>query len=100
MESFVKIILQPKKERSLKLFHPWVFSGAIAKEEGNAAEGDIVEIFTHEGEYIATGHFHNGSIKVRIFSFEKTEADENFWINKLQKLLRPRGGNSKIIFKS
>ena len=83
MEEFVKIILHPKKERSLKLFHPWVFSGAVAKTDGNPSEGDIVEIFTHEGEYIATGHFHNGSIKVRIFSFERTDAGEDFWLNKL-----------------
>ncbi len=83
MEEFVKIILHPKKERSLKLFHPWVFSGAVAKTDGNPSEGDIVEIFTHEDEYIATGHFHNGSIKVRIFSFERTDAGEDFWLNKL-----------------
>ena len=25
------IILKPKKEESVKRFHPWVFSGAIAK---------------------------------------------------------------------
>ena len=90
MEKFAKIILHPKKERSLKLFHPWVFSGAVAKADGNSSEGDIVEIFTHEGEYLATGHFHNGSIKVRIFSFEKTDADENFWLNKLQDAYRLR----------
>ena len=85
MEKFAKIILHSKKERSLKLFHPWVFSGAVAKEEGKPLEGDIVEIFTHDGDYIATGHFHNGSIKVRIFSFIRTDADENFWINRLME---------------
>ena len=83
MEKFAKIILHPKKERSIKLFHPWLFSGAVAKTDGNPSEGDIVEIFTNDGQYLATGHFHNGSIKVRIFSFEKTDADEDFWFNKL-----------------
>ena len=90
MEKFAKIILHPKKERSIKLFHPWLFSGAVAKTDGNPSEGDIVEIFTDDGEYLATGHFHNGSIKVRIFSFEKTEAGEDFWFNKLTDAYRLR----------
>lgn len=82
--AFSRIILNPKKERSLKLYHPWVFSGAVGKAEGNPAEGEIVEVFTHDEQYLATGHFHNGSIKVRIFSFEQTDAAESFWIKKLE----------------
>ncbi len=85
MKSPVKIILHPKKERSLLLFHPWVFSGAIAKTEGNPAEGETVEVFTHDGRYLATGHFHNGSIKVRVISFEQRNIDEDFWLEKLRK---------------
>lgn len=84
MSSYIKVILNPKKERSLLLFHPWVFSGAIAKTEGQPAEGDIVEVFTHDGKYLATGHFHNGSIKVRIISFEQRTIDNNFWLEKLK----------------
>lgn len=84
MKSFAKIILHPKKERSLRLFHPWVFSGAVAKTEGDPQEGDMVEVYSSDGQYLATGHFHEGSIKVRVFSFEKTEGDEDFWANKLR----------------
>ena len=83
MKKFAKIALLPKKERSLKLRHPWIFSGAIAKVEDNPAEGDVVEVFSSEDEYLATGHFHNGSIKVRIISFERTDADAEFWFDKL-----------------
>jgi 23S rRNA (cytosine1962-C5)-methyltransferase len=83
MKQFPKVILHAGKERSLKLFHPWVFSGAIATVEDNPAEGDIVEVFTAKGEYLATGHFHNGSIKVRLFSFTRTDAGESFWNDKL-----------------
>lgn len=85
MKKYVKVILQPKKDRSLRLYHPWVFSGAIAKVEGEPAEGEIVEIFSHEKEYMATGHFHSGSIKVRIFSFIQTDCGEEFWFSKFKK---------------
>ena len=85
MKKIAKIILHPKKERSLKLFHPWVFSGAINKIEDDPSEGDIVEVYSDGGEYLATGHFHNGSIKVRLFSFIQTNVDLDFWQQKFNE---------------
>ena len=41
-----KVYLKPGKEESLKRFHPWVFSGAIARIEGKPEEGEIVEVGT------------------------------------------------------
>ncbi len=94
MIDFPHVVLQPAKDRSVRLFHPWIFSGAIKSIEGNVEEGDIVEVYTHDGKYMATGHFHEGSIKVRIFSFEKTDFKFDFWKNKLQRavLLRKQLG--------
>ncbi len=80
-----KITLKPKKDASLRRFHPWVFSGAIAKTEGAIADGEVVEIHDASGNYLATGHYQNGSICVRIFSFAKTAADEIFWVQKLRE---------------
>ena len=80
-----KVYLKPGKEESLKRFHPWVFSGAIARFDGEPEEGDVVEIFTAKKEFIAKGHFQIGSIAVRVLSFNENEAiDEAFWKNKLQ----------------
>ena len=80
-----KVYLKPGKEESLKRFHPWVFSGAIARFDGEPEEGDVVEIFTAKKEFIAKGHFQIGSIAVRVLSFNGNEAiDEAFWKNKLQ----------------
>ncbi|MFT4973546.1 MAG: 23S rRNA (cytosine1962-C5)-methyltransferase, partial [Saprospiraceae bacterium] len=82
---FPKIILHPKRDVAVRRFHPWVFSGAIKKFEGLAKDGDVVEVFDIKGDYLATGHYHKGSIMVRIFSFEQTDGDLAFWKNKLQK---------------
>jgi len=87
---FIKIILKPKKKESLKRFHPWVFSGAIQKIVGNPNEGDIVDVYTCNNEYLATGHYQIGSIAVRVFSFEKGNADYNFWKGKIEKAYRLR----------
>jgi len=64
--------------------HPWIFSGAIKKIDGSPREGDVVEIFSHEKEYLATGHYQIGSIAVRIFSFQQLIPDSEFWKGKIQ----------------
>ncbi|MBO5988785.1 MAG: class I SAM-dependent rRNA methyltransferase [Paludibacteraceae bacterium] len=87
---FAKVILKPKKEESLQRFHPWVFSGAIQKIAGSPKEGDIVDVYTCNGEYCATGHYQIGSIAVRIFTFEKTEPGKSFWTEKLRQAYEMR----------
>ena len=78
------IILKPKKEESLQRFHPWVFSGAIQKIEGNPNEGDLVEVLDSQRNFLAIGHYQIGSIAVRVVSFEKVPVDTGFWTSKIQ----------------
>ena len=79
-----KVYLKSGKEESLKRFHPWVFSGAIAHFDGEPEEGEVVEIYTSKKEFIAKGHFQIGSIAVRVLSFHQDEAiDSDFWKRKL-----------------
>lgn len=85
-----KIFLKKGKDESLRRFHPWIFSGAIRNIEGNVEEGDIVEVYTHENEYIATGHYQIGSIAVRVLTFEKTVIDKTFYRDRLQTAYRVR----------
>lgn len=73
-----KIILKKGKESSLLRFHPWVFSGAVAKIDGDVQEGDVVEVYTAQGEFIAVGHYQIGSIAVRVLSFEHRVIDKAF----------------------
>lgn len=66
-----KVYLKPGKEDSLKRFHPWIFSGAIARFDGEPDEGEVVEVYTSKKEFIAEGHFQIGSIAVRVLSFRQ-----------------------------
>jgi 23S rRNA (cytosine1962-C5)-methyltransferase len=90
MENNCKIILKKGKEQSVKRLHPWIFSGAIRKISGTPSEGDVVDVFSDQEEYLATGHFQVGSISVRIFSFYQVEPDLAFWNAKIEKAYRLR----------
>ena len=79
MTERAKIVLKSGKDQSLRRFHPWVFSGAIKKIYGNAREGEMVDLYDNKDEYLATGHYQEGSIAVRVLSFEPFEADQDFW---------------------
>ncbi len=83
MKSFPKVILKTGKEKSVLRYHPWIFSGAIKSIESNLTEGDIVEVFTENNEYLATGHYQIGTITVRVFSFTRIEPDKKYWKTKL-----------------
>lgn len=77
------IQLRRGKTESLRRFHPWIFSGAIARTEGNIEEGEIVRVVDEQGQFLALGHFQIGSIAVRVLSFTDRAIDENFWMERI-----------------
>ena len=85
--TYKKLYLKPGKEESLKRFHPWVFSGAIARVEGEPEEGEIVDVYTSKKEFIACGHFQIGSIAVRVLTFRQEEIGHDFWKRRLEVAL-------------
>lgn len=81
--NYKKIHLKPKKEESLRRFHPWIFSGAVAKKDNDITEGEVVKVYTSNGDFIATGHYQIGSIEVRVLSFQDVDIDITFWKERL-----------------
>lgn len=87
----IKVILKKGREESLKRFHPWVFSGAIAQIVGNPQEGDVVGVFAHDGSFLAYGHYQIGSIAVRVLSFSGEDVmGPGFWIKMISRALKVR----------
>ena len=78
-----EIYLRRGKEESLLRRHPWIFSGAIerVKSDGELREGEVVDVFTHSGDFIARGHYQIGSIAVRVLTFEQEEQIDQSWWN-------------------
>ncbi len=87
---YKKIQLRRGKEESLKRFHPWVFSGAIQRMDDGIQEGELVRVVTNEGDFIAVGHYQQGSIAVRVLTFSDVEVDRAFWYSRLQSALQMR----------
>ena len=85
--TYKKVYLKAGKEESLKRFHPWVFSGAIARIEGEPEEGEFVDVYTSKKEFIACGHFQIGSIAVRVLTFRQEEINRDFWKRRLEVAL-------------
>ena len=85
-----KIILKPRREESLLRYHPWVFSGAIAQMVGHPAEGDLVGVYSSDGQFLAWGHYQIGSIAVRVLSFDEDPTRADFWTLMLRRALQLR----------
>ena len=84
-----QIILHKRKEESVLRFHPWVFSGAIAKiivgkNESEPAEGELVEVVSSEGKTLGYGHWQVGSIAVRILQFGAEPIEPTFWQQRIR----------------
>ena len=88
--AYKKIILKRGKEESLQRFHPWVFSGAIAHIDNGIEEGDIVDVYSNDGNFIAVGLYQIGSIAVRVLDFAQRTIDKAFFAERLQKALELR----------
>lgn len=88
--SITTLFLRRGKSESLKRFHPWVFSGAIAGANGKLNEGDIVRIVSNENELMGYGHYQIGSIAVRMLTFKEEKIDHAFWVTRLSEALRLR----------
>ena len=84
------IQLKRGKDESLLRFHPWVFSGAIQHVDDDIEEGDIVRVVTAGGDFIAVGHYQQGSIAVRVLSFRDVSIDDSFWAARLLSALQMR----------
>jgi len=80
-----EIFLKPRKEQSIERKHPWVFSGAIKRIEGFAENGDIVTVKANKGRFLARGIYSEGSISVRILTFEDQEINSTFLFTQLKK---------------
>ena len=87
---YKQIQLKRGKDESLKRFHPWVFSGAILRADDGIEEGELVRVVTEKGDFIAVGHYQQGSIAVRVLTFSDVAVDDEFWKSRLSSALQMR----------
>jgi 23S rRNA (cytosine1962-C5)-methyltransferase len=75
-----RIILKKGKEKPLLRGHPWVFSGAIERVEGDISPGDGGEVYSAEGQFLGIGHFNpHSQIILRLLTQKKEELGYHFF---------------------
>ncbi|MCC8035998.1 MAG: class I SAM-dependent rRNA methyltransferase [Rikenellaceae bacterium] len=79
---YPKLYLKRNKEESLLRRHPWVFSGALARADGQLEEGTIADVCDSGGKFLARGHCQIGSIAVRVLTFRDEPIDRAWWIKR------------------
>lgn len=86
--------LKAGRERSLALRHPWIFSGAIEKVEGNPAPGATVDVVDAAGAFAARAAWSPISqIQARVWSFEPdTAIDAAFFTRSIARAAAARAG--------
>lgn len=86
-----EVVLRRGRDESVRRFHPWVFSGAVQHIDEAVREGEVVKVLSHDGCFLAYGHYQVGSISVRILSFDENLLPEgDFWFLRLSEARRMR----------
>ncbi len=88
-----RLILQAGRESSLQRRHPWIFSGAVARLEGEVAPGATVDVYTASGKWLARAACSPASqIRARVWTFDAGEAvDAAFFRRRLRAAMAARG---------
>lgn len=88
-----RIILKQNRSKSAQNKHPWIFSGAIQSTQGHPDFGATVSVHSHEGEFLAWGHYSpHSQIRVRLISWDNGQDcdSEAFWMDKLVQAVNAR----------
>ncbi len=83
--------LKPNRDKPVRQGHPWIFSGAIEHIPPAAADGDIVDVTTADGRWLARGYLNRRSqIQVRLLTWVQEPIDEAFWRGRLATAIATR----------
>ncbi len=79
-----RVFLKKGRERPVLHGHPWIFSGAVEKIEGESASAGIADVFDHQRNWLARGLYNPKSqIRVRVLTWAKEEIDSSFFSRRL-----------------
>jgi 23S rRNA (cytosine1962-C5)-methyltransferase len=99
------VFLKKGREAPVIRGHPWIFSGAVEKIEGESASAGIADVFDHQRNWLARGLYNPMSqIRVRVLTWEKEEIDVSFFSRRLtqaaalrEKLVSPSTDGYRLV---
>ena len=79
------VVLKPKRARPFFGRHPWVLDTAVLRVDGTPADGDVVDLATHDGTFVARGLWNSSSkLRVRLYAFDAaTRLDDGLWKSRI-----------------
>ncbi len=85
-----RLVIAPGKEKAILRRHPWIFSGAVRRIDGEPLEGDLVDVVDAQDHWLATGHYQNESIICKVLDFDTPDVDEDFFRSRLRSAIAYR----------
>ena len=77
-----RAVLKPGRERSLERRHPWVFSGAIDRVDGDPGAGTTIKVVAADGRFLAWAAYSPRSqIRARAWSFDEQDYPDDTWLH-------------------
>jgi len=88
------LVLKPGREKSLLRRHPWIFSGAVDRVDGNPAAGGTVDLLSSKGDFLARAAYSPFSqIRARVWTLDPSEAvDADFFRRRISCSIGIRAG--------
>jgi 23S rRNA (cytosine1962-C5)-methyltransferase len=79
------VVLKPKRARPFFGRHPWVLDSAVLRVDGTPADGDVVDLATHDGNFVARGLWNSQSrLRVRLYAFDPAvKLDSQLWASRI-----------------
>jgi len=91
MINLPKILLKRGKEKPVLHGHPWIFSGAVARVEGEVSPGEVGEVYSQGGQFLGLGHINpHSQIIVRLLTRKKEELGESFFRERISRAVALR----------
>lgn len=86
------LVLKAGREKSVLQKHPWIFSGAVERVEGEVSPGETVRVDSRKGEGLGLAAYSQvSSIRARMWSWYPQEiVDQSFLRIRLQQALEMR----------
>jgi len=86
------IVLKPKRARPFFGRHPWVLDSAVLRVDGTPADGAVVDLATHDGQFVARGLWNSASrLRVRLYAFDAAaRLDDAWWRSRIEAAVRLR----------
>ncbi|MCI0691151.1 class I SAM-dependent rRNA methyltransferase [candidate division KSB1 bacterium] len=86
-----KLHLKPNRDRAVRRFHPWIFSGSMNRLEGTAAPGDVVDVLAADGAFLGRGFYNpNSQLICRMLNWQDEPIDAAFFQHKITSAYRLR----------